>query len=614
MTKLDSCPGGSVDSLRLGLATLVFLVPLSGCQDLTSGPEGAVPLESAAVVGRSIPVVAEPAPPSLTPPGGTICDPYEWQPCYYGPPGTEGVGICTGGYQECSATGTEWYECDDVRPQVEVCTNDVDDDCDGEVNEGCVCLPWEKEECCVGEGQSLVCTPGVRPCSMDGLSWGECVPVGLTCADSAGPSGTHNWSFGYGDTGQTFGSAVETDGDCNVYVTGTFDGTVDLGGGPVTSLVNLGRYDMYLAKFDAGGHHVWSKFFQYPSGTRSSSGFTRDGAGHVILTGSFQGGIDLGAGPMVSAGGNDIYVGKFDGAGNLIWGRRFGGTGHDFGGSVVTDAAGNIFLSGPYDGTLDFGAGPMTSTGFRDVYLVKLDPNGNTLWSRSYGNAGNNSGMGLVVDGAGSVHGSFTFSGTLNIGGTSYVSAGKYDLLLLNVDTNGNVLWSRRVGGTGDEGGGPQAIDAAGNVYYSGSFENTVDFGGGPLVSAGRTDSFLFKLDASGNHVFSKRHGDAGLQSGGDVNLDQAGNVILSGSWNGTMDFGGGPVTVSDTNVFVVNLDSSGNHLSTRHYGFGSASDLSVHPSGNVVMTGNHVNLLDFGGGSLPPSQKPRGFLASFVP
>jgi hypothetical protein len=590
-------------------ATLTLLLSAAACQNDASEPglgEGETAIRKGQDPGSGEPSVV----------GGGVCTPYDLRPCYTGPAGTEGVGICQAGGQECKEDGSGWQPwCDgDITPLPESCATLEDDDCDGEVNEGCVCLPWDKEPCCLDDGNNVLCRPGVRACATDGLSWGQCQPVGLSCADPAGPPGAHVFSWGFGDGNSVYGNSVATDGDCSVYFTGYYDGTVDLGAGPVTSAGNLGWGDAFFAKLTATGQLIWSKYFSDGQGFQgiSPGQVAVDGAGNAILAGNFTSWIDLGAGAMTTNGNRDVYVGKFDGAGNLVWGKHLGGTGNDYAGSVVTDGNGNIYLSGLFEGTANLGAGPLTSAGSRDFFVVKLDPSGATLWSRSFGNAGQDFAPQLTVDGAGNVLVSGIFTGTLDVGGGPLVSAGKEDVLLFKLDASGNHLWSRRFGGSNSDNATSAALDAAGNIILSGRFKGSVDFGGGLLTSAGIDDDFVVKLDSGGNHLWSKRFGDANYQTGGSVAVDAADRVIyVSVSSQGSVDFGGGPLAAGG---YVVKLDSSGNHVSSRRYE--SVGAFKLHASGNMVMTGGYVSPVDFGGGALNgyPPGKQKGFIASFSP
>jgi hypothetical protein len=586
----------------LALPALGLLVPVAACQ--SESPEPGLSDDAASAIHGGDSFASQPSSPegdAVSPgegpvsviPGG-VCEPYEWRPCYTGPEGTEGTGACRGGYQECRYDGTGWHEwCDgEVTPTPESCLTQEDDNCDGVENEGCVCLPWEEQACCLDNGQGVIaaCDPGVRPCAADGLSWGECRPVTHSCAAPAVP-GTHNFSRSIGSGNSIYNEAVAVDGDCNVYFTGYHDGIVDLGAGPVDSLSHWGWGDAFLAKLDSHGNHIWSKHFREPSGRRNAMSIAIDGTGHINIAGPFIGDIDLGAGKMTSAGGNDVFVGKFDDAGNLLWQRRFGSAGHDFGINVASDAAGNVFVAGMFEQTVDFGTGPMTSPGFnRDVFLIKLSPTGTILWSKHYPEPEFDYSFNLATDSAGNLFASSPASRRT-----------------LKLDPNGNELWKKPFGGN-------IAIDAAGNLVIGGSFTGTFDFGGGPLVSAGGEDAYLGKFDPSGNHIWSARYGDAANQSAWTTPvIDGSGNVVVVGFWDGTLDFGGGPVTTGSGKLYAVKFTSSGSYISASRYG-DVVGDVAIHPSGNLVMAGGYSGLVHVGGGTLPPSVQLGGYIASFAP
>src|SRR5690606_18993841 len=109
------------------------------------------------------------------------------------------------------------------------------------------------------------------------------------------------------------------------------------------------------------------------------------------------------------------------------------------------------------------------------------------------------------------------------------------------------------------------AFDANGNVFVSGWFGGSIDFGGGAHMSAGQADAFIAKLDGNGGHVWSKRYGDAASQFIRGLEVDAAGNVVVAGYTDGSIDFGGGALTSSDGyDVFVARLDPAGNHLDSK--------------------------------------------------
>ena len=178
-------------------------------------------------------------------------------------------------------------------------------------------------------------------------------------------------------------------------------------------------------------------------------------------------------------------------------------------------------------------------------------------------------------------------------------------------------LWSQGFGnGTGQEGWGV-AFDPSGNVVMTGYFYGTMDFGGDTLTSVVNSDIFLAKYDANGTHLWSQQFGDADYQFGYSVAFDAVGNVVMTGNFAGTVDFGGGPLTSAGVDdIFLAKFDANGTHLWSQ--GFGDASNfqdgysVAFDPSGNVVMTGQFGGTVDFGGGTLTSAGQSDIFLAKF--
>jgi hypothetical protein len=201
--------------------------------------------------------------------------------------------------------------------------------------------------------------------------------------------------------------------------------------------------------------------------------------------------VDFGGGPLTSGGGYDGFVAKLDPAGNHLWSKGVG----DARGHVTTDAAGNVLVGGAFEGSVDFGGGPLVSAGGYDVFVAKLDPAGNHLWSKHFGEGGQQACDGVATDASGNVLVIGDFNGPLDFGGGPLANAGFDDVFVAKFDPTGNHLWSKRFGDWSEEEGHGVATDAAGNALVTGVFEGTVDFGGGPLTSAGGHDVFVAKLE-----------------------------------------------------------------------------------------------------------------------
>jgi uncharacterized protein (AIM24 family) len=426
---------------------------------------------------------------------------------------------------------------------------------------------------------------------------------------------THLWSQSFGDASEQWGIRVAFDPSGNVVITGFFRGTVNFGGGPLTS---AGSRDIFLTKYDTNGNHLWSQSFGDTS-TQIGSSVAFDPSGNVVMTGSFVGTVDFGGGSLTSAGGYDIFLAKFDSAGNHIWSQGFGDASiEQYSTSVAFDPSENVILTGFFEGTVDFGGGLLTSAGGYDIFLAKFDSDGNHLWSQSFGDSSDiQRGSSVAFDSSGNVIMSGDFQGTVDFGGGSLTSAGGYDIFLAKFDANGTHLWSHRFGDGNIQTGYYVAFDPSGNVLMTGYFMGTVDFGGGSLISSGWYDIFLVKFDSSGTHLWSQKFGDASTQYCLSVAIGPLENIITTGYFEGTVDFGGGPLTsAGGYDIFLAKFDSGGNHLWSQ--GFGDASDIqrgfsvACDSSGNVIMTGYFEGTVDFGGGSLISSGWYDIFLAKF--
>jgi hypothetical protein len=368
--------------------------------------------------------------------------------------------------------------------------------------------------------------------------------------------GAHLWSRRFGSTSHDVGYGIAADASGNVLVSGYIQGTVDFGGGPLTS---AGGYDIFVVKLSgANGAHLWSQRF---GDTDHDLGYdvAADRSGNALLAGNFSGTVDFGGGPLTSAGSRDIFVAKFSGAdGSHLWSQRFGATDYDVPYAVTADGSGNVIVTGSFYGTVDFGGGPLTSAGSYDIFVAKFSGvDGAHLWSRQFGGPNQDTGNGVAVDGSGNVLVTGEFMGPVNFGGGPLTSAGSFDIFVAKFSgVDGAHLWSQRFGDTGDDGGHPIAVDASGNVLVTGYFCGTVDFGGGPLTSAACGDIFVAKFSGiEGTHLWSERFGGPSHDAGGGVTADGSGNVLVTGHFQGTVDFGGEVLTSAGAyDIFVLKL------------------------------------------------------------
>ncbi len=562
---------------------------------------------------------------------GCVCYPLSNVACYSGPAGTENVGACAPGAAQCNADGTALGPClGEVLPAVETCNTLVDDDCDGQVNEdgvGCVCEPGATELCYSGPSGTQgvgICTAGTRTCAWHGLSYGACAgqvtPSFETCSpadeDCNGVTyactGAHVWSqrFGSAPYQEVYEVAVDSAGD--VLIVGYFEGSIDLGGGVLTS---AGGSDMFVAKLDGSGAHLWSKRFGGPIDDRGF-GVAVDASDNVLLTGKSGSNVDFGGGPLAGLGAHVI---KLDTNGEHVWSKKYGSSNSMWGTRVAVDPSNNVLVTGYLDGSADFGGGTLISAGAEDVFLLKLSSAGAHVWSKRFGDASGDYGVGVATDSAGNVFITGEYQGTIGFGGTPLVSAGATDIYLAKFAPNGFHSWSKRFGSSAPSQAGYGLVtDTNDNVLVTGRFIGAVDFGGGPLTSAGNLDGFLAKFDGAGVHVWSKRFGGTSDDWGHGLVVDGAGDIVLSGYFASTIDLGGGVLTSAGSHdVFIAKLNAAGDHWWSQRFGSTGAQysySLAVDADDSLFVGGSFHNVLDLGGGPLTSAGWLDGFVAKLQP
>jgi PKD repeat protein len=367
-------------------------------------------------------------------------------------------------------------------------------------------------------------------------------------------AGAHLWTQCPG-SGIGSGRAIAIDAVGNVLVAGNFRGTVDFGRGPLTS---AGGYDIFVAKYAADGTPLWSQRFGSSLSsavvTESGLGVAVDGSGDVMLTGMFDGTVDFGGGPLASAGGSDVFVARYSAAGAHLWSQRFGGMFTDVGNAVAVDGDGNAVVTGRFLDPVDFGGGVLASAGY-DVFLAKFTPAGAHVWSQRLGGALYDSGNAVAVDGGGNLVLTGTYMGTVDFGGGPLTSLGDNDIFVAKYSPAGEHLWSRGFGNiSANDSGNSVAVDDTGAVLITGIFSYRVDFGGGRLTNAGGSDVVVAKYSAAGTHLWSQRYGGTGIDEGHSVAVDSSGNVALVGRFSNRFDSAPSLTSAGQTDIFLLSL------------------------------------------------------------
>lgn len=268
---------------------------------------------------------------------------------------------------------------------------------------------------------------------------------------------------------------------------------------------------------------------------------------------------------------------------NWQWAKSAGSTGDDVGLNIATDTLGNVYTTGYYQGTVDFDPGPaifnLTAVGGNDIYLLKLDSTGGFIWAKSMGGLSNEQGSCIAFDNMANVYltGYYFATADFNPGTPTFnlTSAGDYDAYILKLDSSGNFIWAKSLGGIEFDQSQAITIDDNNNIITCGFFLSTVDFDPGVgvfnLTPTGLADAYILKLDSSGNFIWAKNFGGINCDAYATaLTTDDSGNVYSIGSFTGTVDFDPGvnsfnlTAPIGATNAFISKMDSSGNFAWTK--------------------------------------------------
>lgn len=345
-------------------------------------------------------------------------------------------------------------------------------------------------------------------------------------------------------------------------------------------------------------------------GTDVGNAVAVDAAGNSVVAGYFTGTATFGTNTLVSAGQTDLFLARYNAAGQVLWARRAGGPGFDAAKGVAVDAGGNIYVTGGFEGIADFGTNSLTNTtesSYPDLFLARYDAAGNAVWVRGAGVAFvTDEGTAVAVDGGGNVLVAGR-SGLENFAGGPVANPGR--IFVAKYTAAGAEVWARKAGsysgGNFDTATGV-AGDGAGNVFVTGVFQSPlVAFGGGTFTNRGNADIFLAKLNAAGVLQWARQAGGAGEDTASGVALAADGSAYVAGATGGAASFSGTNVTSlagAYSDGFVAKYAGDGSVTWVRQFGgagVAAARGVAVDAAGTVHLTGYLSGAASFGSNTL---------------
>ncbi len=398
------------------------------------------------------------------------------------------------------------------------------------------------------------------------------------------------------------GDGVAMDGVTHLYVSGNFSTSASFG----TTNVTASGSGIFLARYTAAGVLEWVR-----TGTSATTGgeahnVAVDPLGNCYLTGSFMGTTSFGASNVVSAGGSDVFLAKYDRAGTLLWLTRLGAGFNDSGRDVTADGTNGCFVAGNLQTSTDANVS-------RDIFFARYNAAGTLQWQQLPVGSATDAGMGAASDADGNAYFTGWFTGTVNFGTTNLTAAGSLrDIFVAKYSRAGALLWIVQSGGANADEGKGIGVDTNGDVYvcaslnlkfdgsenagqlrlmkFSGAggllwqrdlpaefyyfdFSSVTDRGGNtwifaglhgsseingvPVLAAGPYDAFVAKYDSTGALLWLKQVGGSGSSIGHRVAADVSGHAYLTGEFDGAASFGVTNFTgAGGTDFFLARLGS----------------------------------------------------------
>jgi RHS repeat-associated protein len=422
-------------------------------------------------------------------------------------------------------------------------------------------------------------------------------------------SGTETWLKLAGGTLNDSGLGIGVSSNGNVNISGYYQGTATFGS--LGSLTSAGGQDIFVLQYNSSGTPLWVHSVGSTS-TDLGNDLVVDANNNIYVTGYFTGTVTFGSlSSLTSAGGQDIFVAKYNDAGTALFSLKAGGTSDDQGDDIIVDVSNRIFIAGTYQGTATFGSTNKTSAGNLDVYFASLtvtdlaQPNwkwvnsgGGSSWDQVYLHS-------VATDSLGNNYYTGFFTGSATIAGTSLTATGgssDQDIFVAKYDKDGNGLWAASVGGTGNDIGRGIGLDNSLNIYVTGYYySSSITFNGTTVNNAGGgvRDVVVLKYNANGTANWIKGFGSTGDDAACDIAVTTAGNCYFSGDFAGTVAFGSTNLTSNGgLDIFVSKLNSSGTVQWAKGGGGSSGdnnSELRIDNSENVYLTGYVRGTATFG-------------------
>lgn len=328
-----------------------------------------------------------------------------------------------------------------------------------------------------------------------------------------------------------------------------------------------------VAEYDPAGIPLW--LFRI-SGTRrvTPGGVAFGPDGYLTVVGTYSGVISVDRENDTSAGGTDVFVLRLDRVGRTVWLRSLGGPGDDTASGVALDSNNNAVVVGTFTGSAQAEQIALFSTGPSDMFLASYKEDGSIGWARSDGGVGTVEPRAISIDGSGGIVIGGHAADSVSIAGSWWRAQGPGDGFVAAYTSEGIGRWSRAIGGDGDDAINTVGVDRFGTIYAGGGFKGTVALDHGPMTSNGGSDMCVIRLRTDGGTVWSRTWGTPNDESITAIAADNNGRLWAAGAFAGSIAVGAENYTSAGMeDMLYLTMNNTGDVLRTRTIG-GGGSDI----------------------------------------
>lgn len=319
--------------------------------------------------------------------------------------------------------------------------------------------------------------------------------------------GEVEWARVFGDGTDQLAKGVAVSETGTIYVAGTAEGAIDFGMGPVPS---AGASDVFVMALSPTGETLWGQMYGGPERDVGED-VALTPSGELYVVGSMGWSVQVGNDVLVHSGADDAFLAKLSSSGQPQWAKLFGGPGFQGIRSVASDSQSNVIVTGETTESIAFGGGPLPFDDKADAFVAKLSPSGLHLWSTAFSGPGFQEGFGVSVDTKDAIVATGLYEGTVSFAGNEpLVSLGARDIYLAKLGPDGQNVWSRSFGDTAIQSVRHVATAPDDSILLTGPASMDVNFGCGRAGGeAGSPKAAVSKFDPAGNLSFGVLYEDA---------------------------------------------------------------------------------------------------------